>query len=190
MRIYYHHRLIRTSTTTQSKVLRLYLQHANDMMDQLYREVSTAFPGRVISHIDVRQEREAYRVLRIGFRGVRSESLFRSFLHERYQLRALIEGCINDAEDLGLTLPYEQLNRLLLAVCRDVNVISTDKVLVFGGSSVEGRSVGMRSPRPGVEGCLLRGDITLAGVLSRSKVATRAFASSELASISDRKKLV
>jgi hypothetical protein len=190
MHIYHHHLFVRPSVTTQIKSFQLILQHADDMMDQLYREVSTAFPGRVISHIDVRQEREAYRVLRIGFRGVRSESLFRSFLHERNQLKALVEACINDAEDLGLTLPYEQLNRLLLAASKDINVTSTDKVLVLGGASVEGRSVGMRSPRPGVEGFLLRGDNTLAGVISRSKVASRASPSSELASTSDRKKLV
>lgn len=160
------------------------------MMDHFYREVSTAFPGRSISHIDVRQEREAYRILRIGFRGVQPESVFRSFLHEKNQVKALVEACLHDAEDLGLALPYEQINRLLLAACRNVEVTPTDKVLVLGGARVSARRVGMRPLRPGLEGCLLRGDNIFAGVITWSKTATRVSALSEPTNTHDRRKTV
>lgn len=159
-------------------------------MDHLYREVSTAFPRRSITHIDVRQEREGYRILRIGFRGVQPESMFRSFLHEKNQVKALVEACLHDAEDLGLTLPYEQINRLLLAACRNIEVAPTDHVVVLRGAGVRARRVGMRPLRPGLEGCLLRGDDVFAGVITPSKTASRLSALSEPMTVHDRKKTV
>jgi hypothetical protein len=189
MHIYPPH-LLQELITAQTKSPHLDLQSANDMMDHLYREVSTAFPGRSISHIDVRQEREAYRILRIGFRGIQPESLFRSFLHEKNQVKALVKACLHDAEDLGLTLPYEQINRLLLAACRNVEVTPSDKVLVLGGAGVRARRVGMRPIRPGLEGCLLRGDEIFAGVITWSKTACRVSALSEPMNTHDRRKTV
>lgn len=103
-------------------------------------------------------------------------------------MKALVEACINDAEDVGLTLPYEEINRLLLAACNELNIRSTDKVLVVPGAGVGGRSVAARPPRPGLEGCLLRGDNILAEVIARSKVASRASALCETMDTNDRKK--
>lgn len=159
-------------------------------MDHLYREVSTAFPERIISHIEVRQEGETCRILRIGFRGSHSKSLFRSFLHERNQMKALVETCLHDAEDLGLTLPYEQIYSLLLAACKDVEVKPSDQVLLLGGAGLGTRRVGMRPHRPGFEGCLMRGDHTLARFVARPRAASRASALDEPMDGVDRRKPV
>ena len=159
-------------------------------MDHLYREVSMAFPERIISHIEVRQESEACRILRIGFRGSHSDSLFRSFLHERNQMEALVEICLHDAEDLGLTLPYEQINALLLAACKDVEVKPTDQVLLLGGGGMGARRAGVRPHRPGFEGCLIRGDHILARLITRPRAASRVSASEEPMDGIDRKKPV
>lgn len=103
-------------------------------------------------------------------------------------MKALVETCLHDAEDLGLTLPYEQINVLLLAACKDVEAASTDQVLVLGGSGGGARRVAIRPPRPGIEGCLLHGDNTLAGLITRAGGNSRVAPLAEPTNTLDRKK--
>jgi hypothetical protein len=160
------------------------------MMDPLYREVSLAFPGRAISRIDVCQETDTYRILRIKFRDARSESLFRSFLHKRHQVAALVETCLHDAEDMGLTLPYEQVNALLLAASKDLGVKSTDQVLVLRGAGEGPNNSGIRPSQPGIEGCLLRVDDVFKKLIPRSKMHIRAASSEEPITSTNRNKML
>lgn len=138
-------------------------------MDQLHRQISLAFPDHTITHIEVCQSSGTSRLLRIKIQGRHSPLLLKSFLNERHPVVALIETSLHDAEDLGLTLPYEQITGVLLAACKNIAAKTTDPALILKGAGVPANSAGIRPPRPGIEGCLLRGNETLAGVISRSK---------------------
>jgi hypothetical protein len=140
-------------------------------MDHMHREISMALPDHTIIHIDVCQGTGTYRVLKIGLRGRRSPMLLKSFLHKRHSVAALVETSLHDAEDLGLALPYEQITDVLLAACKNIAIRTTDPVLVLrvAGAGSGANGAGTRPPRPEIEGCLLRGNETFAGIISRSR---------------------
>lgn len=158
------------------------------MIDHLYHDVSMAFPGRVISHIDVYEESDTYPILRIGFSGTRSELLFRSFLHARSQITALIESSLHDAEDLGLALPYDQIKDVLLAECKNMEVTPAGAVIVLSPVHLDAKNYNMRPPRPGVEGCLLRCDDLLARLIREADTRSRVGALDEPTTKTSRRK--
>ena len=159
-------------------------------MDHMHREISMALPEHTITHIDVCQGTDTYRVLKIGLRGRRSPMLLKSFLHERRSVAALVETSLHDAEDLGLTLPYEQITDVLLAACKNIAIRTTDPVLVLRGAGSRVNGAGTRPPRPEIEGCLLRGNETFAGIISRSKEHRSSSAPNVPMSSIDREKTV
>lgn len=132
--------------------------------------------GEAVTGVDLLRTTNLYQVIRLRLLERRTV-LVKAFIHyhsSRDAFTALIESCLQDAEDLALTLPYSHIRPLIEKHQWSLERVQQERLIILVPSSGPCQLNANESPINPTEVCMIVGNDIMAEILETWPAATSA----------------